>query len=669
MGRRSAHPIKRAESSTPAPLLTFRPSTFPTTGLGCGRTLLTAVFALASLVFLSNSNALAQGSVATDRAALEALYNATAGANWTNNTNWLSNAPLSEWHGVTTDTDERVTKLVLDSNQLTGSIPAALGSLTQLGYLWLESNQLTGTIPTGLGNLANLQRLYLGNNELSGSIPAALGGLTNLQRLALYDNKLSGSIPAALGGLTSLQRLWLLSNELSGSIPAALGGLTNLQRLYLHDNKLSGSIPAALGSLTNLQQLGLNLNRLTGSIPAALGNLTSLQWLYLSGNQLIGCVPEGLRDVRTNDLDALGLPFCGEAALEALYNATDGTNWTNNTNWLSNAPLSEWHGVVTDGEDRVTELSLPNNQLTGTIPAALKQLENLEELILYGNQLSGAIPAQLGNLSNLRRVSLDTDTGLCLAHDFLLTSFFATESGLSLCTEVFTLDFAHFANGASITSDLVFVNLSTQPVRPAIYFYDTEGALVSAESVVDVTGDLEIAEDGGLTVQTQMEPLGVLTVSTHGQGELVSGSVKAVSEGHPIGGGVRYNLPDIGVAGVGASPPISDALFPARQQAGGIRTAAALHNLEEEAMTMSCRLMSGGVVLEEVEIPLEANGQTSWFIDQAFPAADTSDFAGSVRCDAVGEGLFSAVALEMDPATRTFTTLPVFPVPEMPDRE
>ena len=49
--------------------------------------------------------------------------------------------------------------------------------------------------------------------------------------------------------------------------------------------------------------------------------------------------------------------------------------------------------------------------------------------------------------------------------------------------------------------------------------------------------------------------------------------------------------------------------------------------------------------------------------------ADTSDFAGSVRCNAVGEGLFSAVALEMDPGTRTFITLPVFPVPEMLSRE
>ena len=227
--------------------------------------------------------------------------------------------------------------------------------------------------------------------------------------------------------------------------------------------------------------------------------------------------------------------------------------------------------------------------------------------------------------------------------------------------EVFTLDFAHFANGTAITSDLVFVNLAPQPALPAIYFYDTEGAPIAAESVVDVTGDLEITEDGGLTVQTEMEPLGELTVSTHGRGLLVTGSVKVVSDG-PIGGMLRYDLPHIGEAVVGAGPPLSDALFPVRRQEGGINTGVAIHNLEEEPMEVSCRLMSGGAVLEEVEIPLEANGQTSWPIDQAFPGTDTSDFAGSVGCNTVGEGLFTAVALEMDSGTRIFTTLPVVPV-------
>ena len=227
--------------------------------------------------------------------------------------------------------------------------------------------------------------------------------------------------------------------------------------------------------------------------------------------------------------------------------------------------------------------------------------------------------------------------------------------------EVLTLDFAHFANGASITSDLVFVNLSTHPARPAIYFYDTEGALLPAESVVDVTGDLEVTEDGGLTVLTEMEPLEVLTIATHGRGDLVTGSVKVISN-DPIGGMLRFDLPGIGEAVVGASQPVSDALFPVRRQEGGITTGVAIHNLEASPMEVSCRLMSGGVLLEEVEIPLEANGQTSWLIGAAFPAADTSGFAGSVRCDAAGEGLFSALALEMDPGTRVFLTLPLFPV-------
>ena len=196
------------------------------------------------------------------------------------------------------------------------------------------------------------------------------------------------------------------------------------------------------------------------------------------------------------------------------------------------------------------------------------------------------------------------------------------------------LDFAHFANGDDTTSDLVFVNMKTEPsgpaptpfhvaippIRPVLYFYDREGNPIAAESLVDVTGDLEIREDGGLTVQTQMDPLGVLTISTHGQGEVVTGSVKVVSDG-PIGGMLRYDLPHIGEAVVGASPPVGDAIFPVRRQEGGITTGVALHNLESSPGLVRCDLMREGVLRDSASIPLEANGQTSWLIDQEFPAA------------------------------------------------
>ena len=74
-----------------------------------------------------------------DRAALVALYNATGGPNWNSNNNWLSDVPISEWSGVTTDDNGRVTELYLSQNQLTGPIPPELGNLSNLqGLLPVE---------------------------------------------------------------------------------------------------------------------------------------------------------------------------------------------------------------------------------------------------------------------------------------------------------------------------------------------------------------------------------------------------------------------------------------------------------------------------------------------------------------------------------------------------
>ena len=179
--------------------------------------------------------------------ALVALYNATDGPNWKENTNWLTDAPLGNWAGVSTNritlngrvVGECVTQLSLNWNRLKGEIPAELGSLLTLADLRLSDNQLSGEIPAELGGLLNLQRLDLSDNQLSGEIPAELGGLLNLQRLDLSDNQLSGEIPAELGGLLNLQRLDLADNQLSGEIPAELG---NIPTLVLDGNRLTGRV-------------------------------------------------------------------------------------------------------------------------------------------------------------------------------------------------------------------------------------------------------------------------------------------------------------------------------------------------------------------------------------------------------------------------------------------
>ena len=384
-----------------------------------------------------------------DRAALVALYNATDGENWTNNTKWLTDAPLHQWRGVGTDASGRVTdlylarnrlsgeipeelgnltnldRLTLGSNQLSGEIPNELGSLTNLRVLGLEGNQLSGQIPVELGSLTNLSGLYLHINQLSGKIPAELGSLTNLGRLHLEENQLSGEIPAELGSLTNLETLKLDSNQLSGEIPNELGSLTNLRDLLLARNQLSGEIPEALASMTNLEQLGLGSNRLSGEIPAELGNLISLRYLYLGSNRLSGEIPAelssltnlGYLDLHQNQLSGEIPAELGDLAnleqLQLLYNQLSGeipaelgslTNLESldlGSNKLSGEIPSELGSL-----SNLERLFLYENELTGPIPAGLSGLSNLERLSLGGNQLTGSIPTWLGNLTNLEELYL-----------------------------------------------------------------------------------------------------------------------------------------------------------------------------------------------------------------------------------------------------------------------
>ena len=143
-----------------------------------------------------------------NRAALEAFYNATGGASWTNSANWLSEKPLGEWHGVTVNGQGEVTALVLDGNNLTGSLPAELGNLSGLTRLALNRNAITGAIPSQLGSLSGLSIIGIARNQLSGTLPTELGNLSGLTRLSLHDNTaLSGALPSGFTGLTSLQRL------------------------------------------------------------------------------------------------------------------------------------------------------------------------------------------------------------------------------------------------------------------------------------------------------------------------------------------------------------------------------------------------------------------------------------------------------------------------------
>ena len=386
-----------------------------------------------------------------DSLALVAWYNSTNGANWDNT--WELAQPMHSWDGVTTNEEGCVIDLDLHSNNLSGSIPLEIGNLNDLSYLdlsyndlsgsippeignlnqlrelYLYSNQLTDTIPPQIGNLSQLEWLWLGSNNLSGSIPPEIENLNQLSSLYLSANQLSGTIPPELGNLNNLSGLNLYGNKLSGDIPSELGSLNQLKFLNLFSNELSGTIPSELGNLNLLEYLNLSDNQLSGDIPSELGNLNQLQKLYLYDNQLSGCFDISLLslclslneiDVEGNNFNSTWEGFCNTGtgicsiapcftpsddslALVALYNATNGNQWTKK--WDLTKPMTTWHGIAFVGRC-VIKLDLSSNNLSDSIPSELGNLSQLQRLDLDGNELSGDIPSEIGNLNLLTHLDL-----------------------------------------------------------------------------------------------------------------------------------------------------------------------------------------------------------------------------------------------------------------------
>lgn len=216
--------------------------------------------------------------------ALVALYQATGGASWADNANWLSTNSPCEWSGVSC-TDGHVTELYLSYRALTGSLPAALADLTALRVLDLHNNQLAGPIPPELAHLEHLSSLDLSRNQLSGSLPPELAQLSALELMLLNHNQLSGELPAAWGAFQSLRHLDLTHNAFTGTLPAEWGQLQSLESLRLGYNQLEGTIPAAIGELGLLTELDVQYNALSGAVPAP---LLALPYRALWGNQLDG---------------------------------------------------------------------------------------------------------------------------------------------------------------------------------------------------------------------------------------------------------------------------------------------------------------------------------------------------------------------------------------------
>lgn len=365
-------------------------------------------------------------SSASSAASLESLNLAATGLRFLNGLQKLSALPNFRF-------------LSLASNGLSGPIPSGVFSLTKLEDLDLSYNDFTGTLSADIGALTKLKSFNINGANLTGQLPESIGSLVNLENLWAPENKFSGTLPKALNSLTNLQTLCL--QQVTGNnagISGPLLSFTNLERLitlHLDGNALTGTLPSNFLMNSLRLQAGINLglsdNRLQGTIPDGWSRFDLLA-VDLAGNQISGissslCSKSGWMNgaVQKFQCDAIlcppgtyntigyqaddassclscpsssnyGATSCGNQGttdvsselniLNDFFSSTGGNLWTNKDGWdISTDYCNNFHGVECDDVGRVTSLDLSNNNLKGTVPQSIFQLQFLRKLVLSGN--------------------------------------------------------------------------------------------------------------------------------------------------------------------------------------------------------------------------------------------------------------------------------------------
>ncbi len=217
----------------------------------------------------------------SERQALIAIYNALGGDNWTNNQNWCSDRPLSEWSGVTVypkGSRNAGSVYSLNLSGVSGTLPEEVGELTNLAGIYIEG--LSG-FSTALYDCSQLQEItfYMPNN-CSWSYEG-IGKLGELRHLIVSSNGSQTPLSAEVGQCTKLLTLQVTGG---GTLPKELGNLTNLKQLLISNSSFSGELPAALGNCTRLEELELCNNSFTGRIPDGIvqnENLWRYCWAYI----------------------------------------------------------------------------------------------------------------------------------------------------------------------------------------------------------------------------------------------------------------------------------------------------------------------------------------------------------------------------------------------------
>ncbi|KAG0585093.1 hypothetical protein KC19_3G257600 [Ceratodon purpureus] len=280
--------------------------------------------------------------------------------------------------------------------------------------LTLRNASIVGSLPPAIGNLTNLVTLTLTENPgLTGPIPTELGYLLSLFDIDLHGNGFTGTIPKFfLQSFGFLQSIDLSGNQLTGLLPANLSdgvaSYRTLQTMNMSHNLFSGPIaPDFLLYLQNLVSADLSFNNFTGGLPQMVyPNKTKILDLDLSNNQITGSLPTMSGHPTIRLFNASGNLLSGELDTALISNISS----------LATLDLSRnnFTGPIPDLSSlpRLEHLDLSYNDFQpDSFPIWAKNLKNLRTLMLRGVSLTGVVPSTvLGGFESLQTIGLDDNS-------------------------------------------------------------------------------------------------------------------------------------------------------------------------------------------------------------------------------------------------------------------
>ena len=304
-----------------------------------------------------------------DKAAMEALYLATNGQYWVNNTGWMKGDPCNDlWNGLYC-VSGRVLEIDLAYNNMSGPLPAKLAQADQLQVVRLYNNFLTGPLPQEILEMKELQTLELEANGITGPFPTSIS-MPKLVELFLYQNQIQGTFPD-LTETPLLETLEISSNFFVGDFPD-ISLCTQLQVLVASNNNFTGKFPGNLANLKSLHQLWLFNNHFENPvIPPSWSSLHSLTDVQLDG--VSGQLPS----------------YIGQAWTEIVHLV------------MINGDLTGQFSSDLCGLQQLQDLRLFGNKLSGELPTCMCELRSVQTFEMSDNQLTGSIPDCLGSLSQL----------------------------------------------------------------------------------------------------------------------------------------------------------------------------------------------------------------------------------------------------------------------------